>query len=310
MHPKSAAAVLLTCLAVARPASADASPTADDRKAASEAFRDGDRAYKAGDFRHAAEAYHDAYVRAPHYAPLWNEARAWEKASEVARAANVYAKYLREAPSNAPDRNRATAALDRLAKKLARLDIHAASGLAEVKIDGVAVEDVSVYVVPGAHVVEARSGTDVVRQSPSVDAGSVTSVALVAPAASLKDEPPPPPPTPAASSARSWSPVVVYFGGAVTAITAGLAIWSGFDTLSQKSTFNSAPTQDNLDSGRSKESRTNVLIGASAGVALLSLAAAVFLVDWHMTSNEKPSSEPGTVTLGLGPGLFMLRGSF
>ncbi len=309
MHLKSAAAALLWCLAVARPALADAALTADDRKAASEAFRDGDRAYKAGDFRHAAEAYHDAYVKAPHYAPLWNEARAWEKASEVARAANVYAKYLREAPANAPDRNRATSALDRLAKKLARLDIHAASGLADVKVDGVLVEDVSVYVVPGAHVVEAHAGDAVVRQSPSVDPGSVTSVALMAPVVESKVEPPPPPPPLAASpSSRSWSPVVVYFGGAVTAITAGLAIWSGLDTLSQKSTFNSAPTQDNLDTGRSKESRTNVLIAASAGVGVLTLAAAVFLVDWHATSSEKPASDP--VTVGVGVGSFMVRGAF
>jgi hypothetical protein len=314
MHPKSAALALLLGLAITRAAFGDATPTADDRKAASIAFRDADRAYRAGDYRHAAEAYHEAYVRAPHYAPLWNEARAWEKASEVERAANVYAKYLREAPANAPDRNRATAALDRLAKKLARLDIHAASGLVDVKVDGAAIEDVSVYVVPGAHVVEARDGDAVVRQSPSVEAGSITSVALLAAPKPSNAAVATLPPAPAPS--RTWSPVVVYFGGAVTAITAGLAIWSGFDTLSQKTTFNAAPTQDNLDSGRSKESRTNVIVGASAGVGVFTLAAAVFLVDWHATSSgekqpsDQPGGDPGTVTVGLGVGSFVVRGAF
>src|SRR5579883_463843 len=120
---------LLSTLLLASPASASADtgaspPTVDDKKAASDAFKEGDRAFRAGDYRHAAEAYETAYRKAPHHAPLWNAARAWERAGEPARAANLYAKYLREAPPNAPDRNGATTALQKLATKLARLDIH------------------------------------------------------------------------------------------------------------------------------------------------------------------------------------------
>jgi tetratricopeptide (TPR) repeat protein len=300
----------LSCAAIAH-ADAPNAPTAEDKKVASVAFREGDRAFNAGDYRRAAESYELAYARAPHYAPLWNAARAWDRAGEMPRAANLYAKYLREAPADAPDRNNATSALAKIAPKLARLDIHADAGVSAVKIDDRAAEPdadggqtYTVYVVPGAHVIEARVGDETIRQSPSVAAGDHVGVAL-APAAKKIDAPPTPIASPAPEpppSSRGWSPVVVVFGGAVTAITAGLAIWSGVDTLNQKDQFDKAPTQDNLDSGRAKQTRTNALIAASAVAGVLTGAAAIFLVDWKGSASH--------VEVGLGPGTVAVRGSF
>lgn len=310
----------LACAAIAH-ADATAAPTVEDKKAASEAFRDGDRAFKGGDFRRAAEAYESAYRRAPHYAPLWNAARAWDRAGELARAATLYARYLRDAPANAPDRNNATTALGKIAPKLARLDIHAEAGVDGVKVDDRAADpdratDASsaqtftVYVAPGAHVVEARAGEQTVKQSPKVEAGEVVGVALTVPAPK-KDEPPPPPPSaPAPPPSHGWSPAIVVFGGAVTAITGGLAIWSGVDTLQQKDQFDKTPTQDNLDSGRAKQARTNVLLGVATVSALATAAMAIFLVDWRAGPASTERGAARNFELGLGPGAFSVRGSF
>ncbi len=326
MTPTSArAAVMCAWLSCASLAYADASPqasapSADDKKAASDAFHEGDRAFKLGDYRRAAEAYETAYRRAPHHAPLWNAARAWDRAGEIARAATLYAKYLREAPPKAPDRNSATTALAKVAPKLARLDIHVDAGMSAVTVDDRAAEpdtpgDTSsaqtftVYVVPGAHVVEARAGDQVVRQSPKVEAGEVVGVAIAVPATTKAEPPPPVSPPPPPPVSRGWSPAVLAFGGAVTAITAGLAIWSGVDTLHQKDAFDKAPTQDNLDSGHAKQMRTNVLVVVATLSGLLTTAAAVFLVDWHSAPSATGQVER-RVELGMSPGSLVVRGSF
>ena len=283
--------------------------TAEERKLAAKDFAEGDRAFKEGDYRQAAESYERAYQRVPHHSALWNAARAWHRAGELAKAANLYARYLREAPPNARDRNSAQRAMNELSNKLARLEIHA-TDVGDVHLDGQAVQGASVCVTPGAHGVEGRApdGREV-RQEPKVDAGDVVSVALVPPAATPQPPAPPPPPEPEhASRSRGWSPVVVYFEGAVTLALTGITIWSGFDTLSQKDTFDRTPTQDNLDAGRQKESRTNVLILGSAGLAALTAATAIFLVDWRGGGSKEDASPH--VQVGAGPGVLTLRGEF
>jgi hypothetical protein len=312
-------ALLLSSTVVAFAASAAAQDaggaTADDRKQAAADFAEGDRAFKDGDFRRAAEAYEHAYQRVPHHSTLWNSARAWHHAGELARAANLYARYLREAPANARDRNSAQSALTELAGKLARLEIHA-TDVSSVQVDGQPLDAPSLFVTPGAHVVEGRTRDDrAVRQEPTVAAGDVVSIALVAPAAPSRGTPPPPPPPPPPPGptvdrrSHGWPPAVVYVGGAATVVLAGFTVWSGLDTVQQKNSFVQSPSQSSLDSGRSKEVRTNVLIGATAGVAALTALTAVVLVDWHGSSSHEKNAEP-RVELGAGVGSLLLWGQF
>jgi len=350
MHPR--ARVLAAVLSLATPivaqvvaeGAAEAQPgataTAEDRKQAAKDFAEGDRAFKDGDFRHAAESYEHAYQRVPHYSALWNAARSWDHAGEPARAANLYSRYLREAPPRARDRNSAQRLLRALSNRLARLEIHA-TDVTDVHVDGSPADGPSVYVTPGAHVVEGKtSDGTAVRQSSDVQAGDVMSVALVPPAAgsaAASASPSPGPanataaPAPAAapsttaptatddaqpeqphsSSSRHLSPVFVYFGGAVTLALAGIAIWSGLDTLQQKDTFDKNPTQANLDSGKTKEVRTNVLIGATAAVGVVTAVTAVFLIDWKGggSHENKPDASP-SVQVGAGLGSLLVRGEF
>jgi hypothetical protein len=98
-------------------------PSTERRDDARRFFERGERAYEAHDYVLAAKAFDEAYRIVPHHASLWNAARSWERASEQTRAANAYAKYLRLAPADAPDRDAAMAALAALAEKLGRIEV-------------------------------------------------------------------------------------------------------------------------------------------------------------------------------------------
>jgi hypothetical protein len=150
-----------------------------------------------------------------------------------------------------------------------------------------------------------------VRASPTVDAGQTVSVALVPPSAgepmttttpTVTPPPPPPPKKERQEETGGWSPTVVVVGGILTAIGAGLTVASGLDTLSQRSQFDKDPSQTNLDSGRSKQVRTNIMLGATATIAVLTGACAIWLVDWH--------SKDRSVQAGAGLGEIRVRGTF
>jgi hypothetical protein len=301
--------VTVTALLLVPPAAAAAprpTPSADDRKAARQAFIDGQSSFKKGDYRHAAESFETAYKRAPHPDALWNAARSWFRAGEKTRAANLYAQYLQDAPPLARDRNSATDALRKLSPELGRLEIHA-TDVTDIRVDNEPLVGTSVYVNPGTHVIQGRHDDRVVSRSQDVAAGATVSVALVAPPPERLNPTPPPSPPPLAPPppppSRGLSPLVLLVGGGLTAGAGAVLIWSGVDTVNQKKLFDAAPTQGKLDAGRSKQTRTNVMIGVTAGLATLTAATAIFLVDWHSGDNKK-------VEVGLGPGTLTVRRTF
>jgi hypothetical protein len=310
---------LATAASVASPARAG-EPSERDRKAAQASFQEAQRAFKAGDFRHAAEKFDEAYKRAPHHAPLWNAGRAWHRAGELTRAANIYAKYLREAPPKAPDRNRAIVALKEVQAKLGRIDVHA-TDVSEVKVDGEPFEGEGVYVIPGAHVVEGRTTNDAhepVRVPQSVAAGETVSVALVPPSPPPAAAPAPAPvavlipataPLPSTTSPHASSgisPAFFVVGTVLTLAAGGVTVWSGLDVQKKKDDYLGGPqTQDRYDAGKSAELRTNVLLGVTGGLALLTAVTGLFLVDWKGADGGKDH-----VTAKVGPGQLFMEGTF
>jgi hypothetical protein len=294
---------LASSTACAADTHADAhSETAADRRAAAKLFAEGQRAYRSGDYRHAAASFEEAYKRAPRLPPLWNAARAWQKGGELVRAANLYASYLRKAPPRAPDRNSATSALRELSTKVAELEIHA-TGMTDLKLDGAPLDlgdqDVSslvLYVTPGSHVIEGDHEGKPARQTATGVAGASTSVVLLPP---VEAPPPPPPPVVVEKPHHGWSPIVVAVAGGATAVAAGFLLWSGLDTVSQRSTFDQNPTQANLDTGKSDEARTNVLLGVTLGLGVFTGVVALFLTDWKGHPTEHAARAPW-IRVGLG----------
>lgn len=302
------ALLAIALVIVASTTRAFAQESDEDRKAAAKLFGEAQKAYREGDFRHAAEAFEGAYKKAPRLPPLYNAARAWQKGGELVRAANLYASYLRKAPPSAPDRNSATSALRDLETKLARLELHAAD-IADLKVDGVAVdvEDqqpnaLVIYVTPGSHVVDGTRGGKAVHEQPTATAGTSMSVVLA-----VVEAPQVVQPVVVAEKPRGGglSPIVVIIGASATAIAGGFLIWSGIDTENQRSTFDANPTQANLDTGKSDQTRTNVLLGVTLGLGVITGVTAIF-VDWK--GSKKPESARVRFIPGLGGG--MIAGTF
>lgn len=298
--------VLVTALPLAWPRCARAEPSpgreteAETKRRASALFSRGEALYRIGDHARAARLFEEAHALAPHPDILWNVARANERAGELARAANAYAEYLEGAAETAPDRREAASALERLARKVGRLDVHAPTGAA-IAIDDAEVARASRYVAPGSHAVRATLGERVETRAVDVGAGEIRGLSLFVdatpPAAGALPVPAPsapataPSPDVPAARTRGWSPWVFAAGAGLSAVATGVTVAFAVDTQNARSRFDDAPSLEAFDDGRARQTRTNVLIGVSAGLWALTAATGLFLVDW---SGGSASTAPGT----------------
>jgi hypothetical protein len=259
----------------------------DAEQRARELFDQGKAAFTRRDYAAAADAFDRAHHTRPHHSALWNAALAWDSGGEPVKAANRFAGYLEMAPVDAPDRDTALSRLKELSRKLGRLELYP-EGVTHVEVDGRSVDSTTIYVSPGSHVVTARYESGAVRQVASVGAGAFLSVVLTPPteATHVDDE--------SDDRFRGLPPATVYAGAAVTALLGGVTVWSGLDTLDARDRFDREPTEAGLESGRKKQSRTNILFAVTAGVALLTGATALFLVDWD--PEQPPRAPVSTLT--------------
>ena len=243
----------------------------DEAALAAEDFAEGQKAFEAADYVRAGTKFESAYKHKPHHAPLWNAARSWARAGEDVRAANLYAKYLREAPANAPDRDAAIKGLNLISPKVARLETHADAEVRNVKVDGKPLEDPNLYVAPGEHTAEGDYKGKAVTKTVKVAAGERVSVSLTkpAPAVVIKEEPKPLP------------PVISFIGAGLALVGGGFTIASGAGTVQDKHAFlDDQMSQSKLDTAQSSQTRTNVILGTTVGVAVLTGVAAIFFTDW------------------------------
>jgi antitoxin (DNA-binding transcriptional repressor) of toxin-antitoxin stability system len=248
-------------------------------------FADGQKAFTAGDYPHAGDEFEAAYRDKPHHAPLWNAARSWQRAGEDVRAANLYAHYLRVAPPDAPDRDQATASLRTLASRMGRIELHA-SGVEQLKLDGKDVTAPDIYVAPGEHVAEADDKGKRVRRVVKVRAGEQVSVSVAPdPVAPLVG-----PPRPIEPARKPLPPIVTIVGGVLTVAAGSLTIVSGLDTKKKREDFPMERTQDNLDTAFASQTRTNILLGTTVGLGVITGVIALFFTDW---GGKKSSSQVG-----------------
>jgi hypothetical protein len=289
---------LLFATIIATPTSALA-----DKVTAQEHFAKAQSAFDKHDYRLAAKEFEEAYRAEPHHSPLWNAARSWARAGESVRAANLYVKYLREAPAGTKDRDTATQSLAELATKLGKIVVHGVNVI-NLRIDDAIADPDGVFVPPGEHTVSgsASSGGAEVRKSVKIGEGETRSVTLEPP---KKDDgapgPPPPPPLaprPPESFHVPWFVPVI--GGALTLAAGGLTVWSGLDTNSQRSKFDddlksNRATQTQIDDGKDAQLRTNIFLGVTAGLGILTGVSLLF-VDWNVGGSV--TSNQATLTIG------------
>jgi hypothetical protein len=259
----SAAVFLFASLASAEPAAPDPAKI----QAASEAFDEGSKAFKARDYDAAALAFEAADRAAPSPAALANAIRARKLGKQLARAATLAAAALVRYPSEKEIQDISEGLIQSADKQLHRVTV-SCKPECSLLIDGKVAtgEPVSVfvaYVDPGTHSFVAGWSGDRKKTAPvAATAGGIESLDLVAPelpkvappasAAGDKGAPPPaasadaPPaklaPGPATSaggdgqvrppevSKGGLPPWVVFLGGGATVILGGVATWSGLDT--------------------------------------------------------------------------------
>ncbi|MBX3229299.1 MAG: hypothetical protein KIT84_18240 [Labilithrix sp.] len=259
-------------------------------------------------------ALEEEYKKTKNAKLLLNAARAHQKRKAPAKAANDYAAYLSVAPEKErKDRAAAQKALNALGAKLGRFAIRA-TGSSKLAVDGETVDPAfaeSWYVTPGAHKVEATFGARVATEQATAVKGELVAVVLAEPPEEAAPLPVPPPSSSSSSRGSpptvkkstdkfSLPPLAAYIGGGVTVLFGGLTVLSAIDVQNQKAKFDEDRSQQNLDDGKSKQLRTNVLLGFTAGFAVLTGVVAVVLVDWKRTDTK----------LGLGPGTVFLEGRF
>lgn len=313
-------ALCLSSVLAGAPGWANASPLAPlgqldqaTKARAAAKFREGERAFKRHEYESAAAAFEEAYSIAPHPAALFNAATAHQKAGRLARAANLCARYLHDAPADDSRREKANALIGELTPKLGRIQIEDRGAL-DVQLDSAPSEDEVTYVDPGDHVVTGRFGDKTVQRKVSVVAGSSARVVLEPPkAADSGNEDPEPEPddgaAPVADSkkpSKGLSPTLFYVGVGATVVLGGVTVWSGLDTSSARDEYDKNPTQAGLDEGRSKQSRTNLLLGATGVVALGTAVVGLFFTDFE--GKKRPAAARTDVVVG--PGFVGARGAF
>jgi len=115
----------------------------------------------------------------------------------------------------------------------------------------------------------------------------------------------PTPEAPAPSDEWRLSPWLLTVPVGLTAVSAALLTWSTVDVLQSHDAYLADPTLDGYYAGLDLQTRTNVLIGVTAGLAAVSVAWAIFLTDW--ADEEEPARAViAPSVLPAGGGLTML----
>ncbi len=276
--------VALSCATPLFASEANAAPTqtAEEKKAA-KAFGDGQAAFEQGDFRRAAGLFETAYATKPHHSALWNAAKSWQRAGEDLTAVNLLERYLKEAPLDAANRAEANQALTVIEKRVGRIQLQIVY-VADAKLDNVSVKDGLSYVAPGEHVLTADDAGKPVRKVVAVKAGETVSVTL----SPAPKEEKPKVIIVEKEKPSGVSPWVVVGGGVLTAGAGACTVIFGLATLQKKDAFLGEKTStEKFDDANDSQLRTNIALGATIGLAVLTTAVAIFLTNWHGSASEK-----------------------
>ncbi len=335
-HLRACVASWATCMwLVVCPALADDTVAdADALRRAALAFDDGSDAYRAGKFELAASHFEAADEAVPSARALRMAIRSRHEAKQGARAATLAALALDRYPDDAETKNLALTTISAQEDHLHRLDITCSApcvlAVGKRAIVGEPRERWTLFVEPGEvtvaasfgkqgsggedeQVIAARAGaTNKLRFQPRAAGGAAAPSPKPGPRAA--DPEPALPPDAPSDDGPSWiaSPVVFVVLGVATAGLGGVTIWSGIDTLNDPGTDavreqcrgqgTGCPAYQD---GVAKQTRTNVLIGATGGAALLSLVFAIFITDW---GGDESSDD--AVSLSVQPDGVSLSGRF
>lgn len=303
-------------------------PTPTDIEQAAEQFNLGRSAFKSEDYVAAAEHFERADALAPNPKVLMLAIQSRHLAEQLGRAATLAALASQRHPGD-PIFEDAQPILRRAINELGKLRVLCDEPCTVVVdsrlMHGRAATKRFIFLEPGDYRVRAYWGDELNAERPYVArAGEGATLRFNQPSGiasastdtedwddarpedgfGASTEPftyddPPDPPT--LEAAGGMSPAVFWTGVGLTTVLAGVTVWSGVDTANNPGADRveaqcapgNAPEacQRLLSEGLDKQSRTNLLLGATAGAGVLTVLIGAIWTDWDGQSSElEPSS--------------------
>jgi hypothetical protein len=290
-------------------------PTPAQVRSAAEAFDRGREAYESEEYAEAAEQFESADSNAPSAAALELAIRARDKAGQLDRAATLAALALARHPDDPNIQKVAPAIIQKAKTELYELDLKC-DDPCDVTVAGKITPgrrstERTVFVAAGSYTVLAGwSGDRSVSKQVQATAGSSVTLEFQAPAMPVARLPEAHSAVAAAAEEKSadggtlhksggMTPAVFWAGVGLTAVSGAITVWSGLDTRknpgpdkvrdacqAQADDCNSLYQQ-----GLDKQRRTNLLIGVTAGVGVVTGVIGVFFTDWG--GAKKSTSDAG-----------------
>lgn len=298
--------------------STSAAQTSQERQAAAEAFDRGTTSLLAEDFGTAARWFEMANNLAPAAPALLQAIRAHQRAGNELRAGTLALRLVERFPDAGAAVEEAQSILNTVRRQFFLVEVVCDEECA-VELDGTLQAHPAFFLEPGrAHRVGASFANGNVSEEVQGDAGEQRTVRMVAPEGSAQGPTPEPGSTTVTDSEWTRRTATPPEGGAtgrdedegggihpagflttlgLTLGAAGVLVWSGMDTLSARDEYEEVAARERaegngfdeasalLDEGQSKELRTNVLIGATAGLAALTVVLAI-VTDWGGDDDE------------------------
>lgn len=273
---------------------------------AAELDRKARAAFDAKDYEVAARTFEEAYRLKPHPATQYNAALAWEKAGELARAADAFESAL---DSEGLDEGRASASRERLAALKRQLGYLFVSKPIGATVSVAHVEKLAIpakiHLTPGKHeVVARRPDGSTQKKTISVRAGESVDVAFegegLGPGPAPVPEEPQPKTSPVADeptdegscSQCTWGWIAIGAG----AVGAGVGTYFGLRTLAARDEFEDSNRTDADARDRAVSSRT--LSNVGFGVAIVGIGVGVTLL---LTAESSKESTARRTELSVGP---------
>jgi hypothetical protein len=283
--------------------------------AAAAAFAKGKQLFEEHKYVEAVEAFDEAYRLKPHFLVQCSIARCYENLNDFVRATEHYRRCLDEGGGTTPMAKRVNDSLQAVEAQIAKVEVTCKEPGGEVFVDGRShgLTPQSVPINPGPHVVEVRrEGARPARTTLKIQGGERRAVSFdlvdlrYAPSAEKEVAPPPPPvkvvdDQPEPPSRRRVRPVWFWAAAGATVALAVTGTALGIKTLAARSSYESDPTEEGLDTFLNYRLITNVVWGVTAA------AAAGSTVLFFYTDFKGRSRDSGTHATLVGVGL---RGSF
>jgi hypothetical protein len=269
-------------------------PARADVSAAARAFADGQSALLENNYERAAQSFELAYNIAPSKEALRSAVRARQLHGQLPRAATLAHVLLTRFGDDPVSTQLANEVIDEAKRKLGRIAITCAPRCT-LAIGGRATSfDAApshvVFTVPGRVGLEITfDGDRSVTREVTVKVGDELALPIAAPPMPAVADKPSPRPAAEPPDDRPLSPYIALGGAALTLALAGVTTWSALDTVKAHDAYVAAPSDAGWQNGRSKQLRTNLLLGGTIAAAVGTAVVSVIWTRWRGSDSESPA---------------------